>query len=220
MIGRSAKEFVHPDDLEGTRENMRLARRGRLKRNFECRYMHKDGRPVPISWTGIWSEPDGQYFFIGRDMTERITLREPAAPGAEDGGDRPAHRRRRARLQQHPHRHHRHDRASVRRGRVEPATAADRRGGRRSRNARRAAHAAHAGLRAQAAAAGADDRPQRGRLAQRRDAAAHARRGHRGEADATRRTCGRRSPIPRRSRTRSSISPSMRATRCRTAGGS
>ncbi len=74
MMGRSAKDFVHPDDLEGTRENMRLARRGSLKRNFECRYMHKDGRPVPISWTGIWSDPDGQYFFIGRDMTERITL--------------------------------------------------------------------------------------------------------------------------------------------------
>lgn len=74
MIGRSAKDFVYSDDLESTRNNMRLARRGRLERNFECRYVHKDGRPVPIAWTGIWSEPDGQYFFIGRDMTERVTL--------------------------------------------------------------------------------------------------------------------------------------------------
>jgi PAS domain S-box-containing protein len=74
MTGRSAQNFVHPDDLESTRENMRLARRGRLKRNFECRYLGKSGKPVPIAWTGIWSEPDGQYFFIGRDMTERIAL--------------------------------------------------------------------------------------------------------------------------------------------------
>ena len=36
--------------------------------------------------------------------------RGAAAPVAEDGRGRPAHRRRRARLQQHPHRHHRHDR--------------------------------------------------------------------------------------------------------------
>jgi PAS domain S-box-containing protein len=74
MIGRSATDFVFVDDLESTRDNMRLARRGRHARNFECRYVHKDGHPVPISWTGIWSEPDGQYFFIGRDMTDRITL--------------------------------------------------------------------------------------------------------------------------------------------------
>ena len=53
---------------------MRRARRGALSRNFECRYVHKDGHAVPIAWTGIWSEPDGQYFFIGRDMTERIVL--------------------------------------------------------------------------------------------------------------------------------------------------
>ena len=53
---------------------MRLARHGRLTRNFECRYVHKDGHAVPLSWMGVWSEPDGQYFFIGRDMTDRISL--------------------------------------------------------------------------------------------------------------------------------------------------
>ena len=74
MIGRSAQGFVHPDDLESTRDDMRLARRGRLPRNFQCRYLHRDGRPVMLAWTGIWSEPDGQYFFIGRDMTDRIAL--------------------------------------------------------------------------------------------------------------------------------------------------
>jgi PAS domain S-box-containing protein len=74
MIGRSAREFVHPDDLERTREDMRLARRGRLTRNFECRYCHKTGRAVMLAWKGIWSEPDAQYFFIGRDTTERVAL--------------------------------------------------------------------------------------------------------------------------------------------------
>src|SRR5689334_19967897 len=46
MIGNSAENFVCPEDLEHTRENMRRARRGRLARNFECRYMHRDGHPV------------------------------------------------------------------------------------------------------------------------------------------------------------------------------
>jgi PAS domain S-box-containing protein len=74
MIGRNAKDFIYAADLENTRENMRHARRGRDPRNFECRYVHKDGYLVTLAWTGIWSEPDGQYFFIGRDMSERILL--------------------------------------------------------------------------------------------------------------------------------------------------
>src|SRR5690242_4720427 len=55
MIGRSAITFVHPDDLDPTRNEMRLARRGQLTRNFDCRYLHKDGRVVPLAWTGVWS---------------------------------------------------------------------------------------------------------------------------------------------------------------------
>jgi PAS domain S-box-containing protein len=74
MAGQSATGFVFPDDLERTRNEMRRARRGAASRTFECRYVHKDGHAVPIAWTGIWSEPDGQYFFIGRDMTERLVL--------------------------------------------------------------------------------------------------------------------------------------------------
>ena len=74
MIGNSAANFLFPDDLESTRDEMRQARRGDISRNFECRYVHRDGHPVPLAWTGIWSEPDRQYFFTGRDMTERIML--------------------------------------------------------------------------------------------------------------------------------------------------
>ena len=110
MVGRSAAEFLFPDDLEHTRNEMRLARRGQVMRNFECRYVHRDGRVVPLTWTGVWSEADQQHFFIGRDMTERITLEAQLRQALEDGGDRPADRRHRPRLQQHPRGHHRHER--------------------------------------------------------------------------------------------------------------
>jgi PAS domain S-box-containing protein len=75
-IGRSAVDFLHPDDLENTRAEMRLARRGRLMRNFETRYVHKDGRAVTLAWTGVWSEKDQRHYFTGRDMTERIAAEE------------------------------------------------------------------------------------------------------------------------------------------------
>lgn len=71
MIGRSAISFVHPDDLEPIRQKMRLAHRGQQMRNFETRYLHRDGRVVTLVWSGVWSEPEQRHFFIGRDMTEQ-----------------------------------------------------------------------------------------------------------------------------------------------------
>ena len=47
-----------------------------LMRNFECRYVHRDGRIVPLSWMGVWSEPEQQYFFIGRDITDRDAVEQ------------------------------------------------------------------------------------------------------------------------------------------------
>ena len=76
MIGHSAADFLYPEDLENTRDEMRLARRGRQVRNFECRYLHKAGRVVPLSWMGVWSEPVQLHFFIGRDMTESKKAQE------------------------------------------------------------------------------------------------------------------------------------------------
>jgi PAS domain S-box-containing protein len=72
MIGHSATEFIHPDDLESTRQEMRSAQRGYLMRNFETRYVHKDGHAVTLSWMGAWSEPVRRHFFVGRDLTEKL----------------------------------------------------------------------------------------------------------------------------------------------------
>src|SRR5262249_55838215 len=65
MLGRSAANFVFPGDLENPRQQMRLARRGGVIRNFECRYVARNGRPVPLAWMGVWSQPEQEHFFIG-----------------------------------------------------------------------------------------------------------------------------------------------------------
>jgi PAS domain S-box-containing protein len=71
MIGHSAVEFIHPDDLDSTREEMRSARRGQHMRNFETRYVHRNGQAVTLTWMGVWSEPVRRHFFVGRDLTEK-----------------------------------------------------------------------------------------------------------------------------------------------------
>jgi len=76
MIGHSGREFIYPDDLEKTRKVMRLARTGRETCNFETRYVHKNGCPVTLAWSGVWSEPEQKHYFFGRDMTERKLAEE------------------------------------------------------------------------------------------------------------------------------------------------
>ena len=76
MIGRKGAALLHPGDLERARGEMRAARQGRATRNFDCRYVHRDGRIVPLTLSGAWLELEQRYFFIGRDMTERIALEQ------------------------------------------------------------------------------------------------------------------------------------------------
>jgi PAS domain S-box-containing protein len=76
MVGRNAIDFIHPGDLHNTRNEMRMARSGRAMRNFECRYLHRHGHPVTLTWTGMWSEPVQKHFFSGRDMTEQKRAEE------------------------------------------------------------------------------------------------------------------------------------------------
>jgi PAS domain S-box-containing protein len=76
MIGCKGAALLHPGDLERAREEMRAVRQGRATRNFDCRYVHRDGRIVPLTLSGAWLELEQRYFFIGRDMTERIALEQ------------------------------------------------------------------------------------------------------------------------------------------------
>ncbi len=83
MIGRNAAEFLYPDDLERSRQGMRLARQGRHLRNFECRYCRKDGSVATLAWSGVWSESKQEFFFIGRDMTDQKLAQEKFALAVE-----------------------------------------------------------------------------------------------------------------------------------------
>ena len=76
MVGHNGIDFVYPDDLESTRREMRLARRGQNMRNFETRYVHKHGHVVTLAWSGVWSEPEKKHFFTGRDVTESKIVEE------------------------------------------------------------------------------------------------------------------------------------------------
>jgi len=75
MIGHSAVEFIHPDDLDSnTAGDAHGAAQGRHMRNFETRYLHKEGHAVTLTWmeavVGACNSRK-RHFFVGRDLTEK-----------------------------------------------------------------------------------------------------------------------------------------------------
>ncbi len=186
--------------------------------DFTNRYRRKDGAYRWLDWTAV---PRGALIYaVGRDVTaereqrRRCADRGGAAPGAEDGGGRPAHRRPRARLQQPARRHLGQPRADQHRlaqGRATTSSATSRGAGRRQ--ARRRADPPAARL-----LAPPDARPQ----ADRRQPAGRRHGGadppHVGPAIAVEVVaaagCGRRWSTRTSSRTRCSTCASTRATRC------
>jgi PAS domain S-box-containing protein len=76
MIGRSGADFIHPDHLERSREEMRALRRGERPKLADARVLHKDGHEVWLSWLGTWSPQMKRFYFVGRDMTEARLAQE------------------------------------------------------------------------------------------------------------------------------------------------
>ncbi len=85
LLGRSAIDFIHPDDMSLARGTSRpyiemLSVDGRLVRRYENRYRHKDGSWRWISWTVVADDDILQG--VGRDVTadkahaEALTLAE------------------------------------------------------------------------------------------------------------------------------------------------
>ena len=153
MVGRNAIEFIHPDDLEHTRREMRVGATRTKQAQFRDALCQQGGQ-------GGLAELDRELVGAGpapllhRPGPDRKAGRGSSiAPCAEDGCGRPAHGRHSPRLQQHPdrdHRHHRHSGGSRRRS----APARRRRQtDRRSRRTRGQPDQASPGLCPQAAAA-------------------------------------------------------------------
>ena len=76
MIGRSGIDFIHPDHLESAVDKMRALARGERPKLADARFHHKNGREVWLSWLGSYSEAAKRFYFVGRDMTDKIAAEE------------------------------------------------------------------------------------------------------------------------------------------------
>ncbi len=71
LLGRRAMDLVHPEDREkSTAERTRIVA-GQETRDFENRYIRKDGSIAHIMWSASWSPSEQTMFCVARDVTER-----------------------------------------------------------------------------------------------------------------------------------------------------
>ncbi|MGI4861608.1 MAG: PAS domain S-box protein [Janthinobacterium lividum] len=82
LVGASAQDYIHPDDLETTREHIaRLAAGTAPMLRFENRYLDRAGNYRWLSWTAAGAKE--LVYAFGRDITERKAQTE-ALRAAED----------------------------------------------------------------------------------------------------------------------------------------
>lgn len=72
LAGSSAADLICAEDMPQAKAALRHLRETGHIRNFECNCRHKDGRLVPTDWSGVWSNDEQRFYFIGRDMTEQV----------------------------------------------------------------------------------------------------------------------------------------------------
>jgi len=70
MIGKALIDFVHPDDKERTLLTAQYIMAGNPIQNFENRYIHKDGSPIPLIWAVRWDKADRIRYGVARDARE------------------------------------------------------------------------------------------------------------------------------------------------------
>lgn len=71
LIGKPYLELVLPEDREKSIEIAKTVMSGKPLRNFENRYLTKDGSIVHMMWSAIWSEDSRLIFAVGNDITEK-----------------------------------------------------------------------------------------------------------------------------------------------------
>jgi len=70
ILGRRMVELILPEDRARTLDMAAGIMAGQPVRNFENRYVRKDGQIVHIMWSARWSEADQARIAVARDVTE------------------------------------------------------------------------------------------------------------------------------------------------------
>lgn len=72
VVGHHFSEFLFPEDAAGTELAVKQLTEDTKLTSYENRYMHKNGKIVPLSWSAVWSAEDHTWFCVARDISDRV----------------------------------------------------------------------------------------------------------------------------------------------------
>lgn len=71
LLSKPIRDFIHPDDRQTTAETRAAMIEGKVLRNFENRYLTKNGGVVWLEWTSIYNPDKELVFAIAKDISKR-----------------------------------------------------------------------------------------------------------------------------------------------------
>lgn len=71
LVGSNFLDYVHPDDMESTLNEMKKLSEGETTFYFENRYRHKYGMYRTLAWSSIVSTEDSLIYAVATDVTEK-----------------------------------------------------------------------------------------------------------------------------------------------------
>jgi PAS domain S-box-containing protein len=72
LVGRPYIDLVHAEDVAATVAIAERIMAGTPATAHVNRYMHKDGRAVPVMWSATWSDEHQTMFAVAHDMREQV----------------------------------------------------------------------------------------------------------------------------------------------------
>jgi PAS domain S-box-containing protein len=76
MLSIPYAEFIHPEDLESTKQEVQSQIEGKPTEYFENRYITKNGEIKWLAWTTTEAKNDGLIYAVGKDITEEREVKE------------------------------------------------------------------------------------------------------------------------------------------------
>lgn len=76
LTSRPFIEFVHPDDMSSTLDEVLKLSKGDPTIQFINRYRHKNGHYISLEWTARSLEGEGVIYAVARDISDRIRLEQ------------------------------------------------------------------------------------------------------------------------------------------------
>ncbi|WP_347838821.1 PAS domain S-box protein [uncultured Draconibacterium sp.] len=83
-LGKNIMDFIHPDDVEPTVNELKNLENGKITFYFENRYRHKNGKYLTLAWSAIYNTSGKLLHGVAKDITQQKAYHEQLLKSEEN----------------------------------------------------------------------------------------------------------------------------------------